>query len=617
MRISLILLIGTIFLISNAQESVRFASYNSQLVIKNKPFASKSTVSNNLDTLQLPFFDDFSRNFVFPDSTLWIDRHAYINNSFPINPPTLGVATLDGLNELGLPHGGTSNDTADFLTSCPINLDNLQDSNIILSFYYQPGGNGDLPEPEDVLFLQFKDSSKKWQTVWSRSDSMLSDFKFVAIPIDTNIYCHKSFQFRLGNIATLSGNLDHWHIDYIYIDKDRSIIDSTFNDIAITNTPSSMLSNYTAMPWRQFKGFETQELKTQLPLHIKSLHPIVGSTDINYQISFTETVTDTLIESIPTTSTTIPYGTSINESYSLNPLLTKLQGNISETFNEDSVRIQAQCIIGDTSIANRPPNDTCIFEQPFYNYLAYDDGSSEKVYGINGVASYERFVAYKFSLNRTDTLRAVQFHFSHFIQKRDNMLFNIIIWKTIDQNNTGSGDVILHREDFKRPQFTEMVNGFSHYTLFPDEPIVLDGDFYIGWGQTDNRSLDVGFDIHSDNSSKLYFNTDGNWNQSGQTGTLMLRPVLGKPVLIASNDPLTTHNTNKIEYYPNPTDDVLYLLKSGLEITITNLSGQMVLKEQDGSKSIFTDQLKNGIYLLTLHDKQNRKTQHSKLIIQH
>ena len=54
--------------------------------------------------LSLPFLDDFSHGGPYPDTNFWIDNAAYINNTYPICPPTLGVATLDGVNNEGQPY---------------------------------------------------------------------------------------------------------------------------------------------------------------------------------------------------------------------------------------------------------------------------------------------------------------------------------------------------------------------------------------------------------------------------------------------------------------------------------------------------------------------------------
>src|SRR5437868_1214518 len=68
--------------------------------ITNSQLSSKPASAVN-DTLLLPFLDDFSKPAIFPRDDLWMDSAAFINDDFPKNPPTIGVATFDGLNKFG------------------------------------------------------------------------------------------------------------------------------------------------------------------------------------------------------------------------------------------------------------------------------------------------------------------------------------------------------------------------------------------------------------------------------------------------------------------------------------------------------------------------------------
>lgn len=124
--------------------------------------------------ISIPFIDDFSNYSVFPNPNLWIDRHAFINNTFAVRPPTVGVATLDALNQYGRIHQNAESTafSADSLTSRPIRLDTLFSpiyrpisiaDSIYFSFFYQPGGGvgqpwqliGDKPEFNDSLIVEF------------------------------------------------------------------------------------------------------------------------------------------------------------------------------------------------------------------------------------------------------------------------------------------------------------------------------------------------------------------------------------------------------------------------------------------------------------------------------
>ncbi|MDP6909323.1 MAG: hypothetical protein QF371_07455, partial [Flavobacteriales bacterium] len=169
------------------------------------------------DTLDLPFFDDFSEPFsrlnnpgdLYPNDDLWLGDQVYVNNHMAINPISQGVATFDGLDEHGLAYGfGFSLPTvSDSLTSKPINLLGAADT-VYLSFYYQAQGMGNAPETLDVLTLEFRDSSGTWNVVWEVEGYILTvyDFNRVMIAVLGEQYLYDGFQFRFKNYASLAGN---------------------------------------------------------------------------------------------------------------------------------------------------------------------------------------------------------------------------------------------------------------------------------------------------------------------------------------------------------------------------------------------------------------------------
>ena len=66
-------------------------------------------------------------------------------------------------------------------------------------------------------------------------------------------YFHDGFRFRFRNKATPSGSLDHWHIDYVGLDKGATIIADTFYvDASFGYVPRHFLKNYSAMPYKQY-----------------------------------------------------------------------------------------------------------------------------------------------------------------------------------------------------------------------------------------------------------------------------------------------------------------------------------------------------------------------------
>ena len=115
-----------------------------------KHFSNAKNKFVTLDTIALPFLDDFSKEDIYPDASLWIDSNVFINRDYPIQPPTLGAATFDGVSKTGCPYDTTAGSTvslpADKLTSKPINLALTPGDSVYLSFYCQAEGRGNDPE---------------------------------------------------------------------------------------------------------------------------------------------------------------------------------------------------------------------------------------------------------------------------------------------------------------------------------------------------------------------------------------------------------------------------------------------------------------------------------------
>ena len=184
--------------------------------------------------------------------SLWIDEDAFINSRYPIDPVTIGVATLDGLNEFGVPHNGFSDPSAygvaDFLTSKPIALADKMNE-VYLTFYYQPQGIGNGPQSEDSLVLEFYAPKEfAWHNIWSVPGKSTQNFRHVIVQVTGSEYLQKGFQFRFKNYATLSGAMDHWHIDYVRLNKNRSAVDSLIVDVAVVKASRSIYKTYEAVP---------------------------------------------------------------------------------------------------------------------------------------------------------------------------------------------------------------------------------------------------------------------------------------------------------------------------------------------------------------------------------
>ena len=90
-----------------------------------KNIVTKSKIKNGIS---LPFIDDFSSCSFGLDTNLWYSGNVFLNSTYPINPPTIGVATFDGLDSSGFAYDLSQNFSwgeADRLTSNPIDISTL------------------------------------------------------------------------------------------------------------------------------------------------------------------------------------------------------------------------------------------------------------------------------------------------------------------------------------------------------------------------------------------------------------------------------------------------------------------------------------------------------------
>lgn len=145
-----------------------------------KNYNTYNARTQDIAPISLPFWDDFStiRNG-YADSTLWqYGQSVWVNEGMGINPPSLNVATFDGLDSLGRPYNVNdilAKGYADKLISAPIRMDLVapaQQANIAITFFYEFKGNGG-PDPGDKFSLSFKNSTNEWDEVWSNRITMV------------------------------------------------------------------------------------------------------------------------------------------------------------------------------------------------------------------------------------------------------------------------------------------------------------------------------------------------------------------------------------------------------------------------------------------------------------
>ncbi len=605
-----------------------------------------------LDTIPvaIPFFDDFSSANIFPSEKHWIDHYAFENDDLPVYPVNLGAMTLDAINDSGnmYPNAvpGPASFIADYLTSRYIRLDSVftpvpralsPADSLYLSFFYQPQGRGKAPQKSDSLILEFLVSPAhdsiipgdtitipdRWRQMWFANGMPLDTFYVknnryfvqVMIPVTDTVFLSDKFRFRFFNYVSLASpalpswqsNTAQWNLDNVYLNMGRNMFDTIYPEIRFIYRSPSLLSRYQSMPYPQYCDDPTNEITDTLDILMSNRDITPHMSNYNYY------VTD------PGGSFSKSYnGGSYNiQPYAISPYVTY------QKFAHPAVPFLIPISQADSAIflvkhvVNAPGTslgDTMQSFQKFFNYYAYDDGTPEASYGLSQTGSQ---LAYRFGLNRSpDTLRAVRMYFNRTLSQNSQQFFYLCVWN----DNAGvPGDTIY--SDLVMPRYADSLNKFVTYHIYP--PLAITGTFYVGWQQTTGDNLSIGFDRYNNSQDEIFWNVTGVWNNSAFSGSLMIRPVVGKPIPLGTND--LSAKDIKITIYPNPCGSgMLHLGIAGsygqnktvedATIFIADMMGRIRMKTAF-QEDVDVSALANGLYFLEIRNRAGMRAGISKFII--
>lgn len=633
-----------------AQETLSGLQTNPAIKGLHQTRHNQKNTTKSKASISLPFIDDFAKSVGLPDSSLWLNDMAFINVSYADSVPSIGVATLDAINSLGLIHENASSlpFSADTLTSKQINLNYPDDNTIFLSFYYEPGGLGDSPDPKDTLILEYYSiDSTRWDKVWyvnfNEADSMLIEnnvlesitdtiygdtitnlkhkFQQVLIPVNHNQYRKDNFQFRFRNYASLSStesnesrasNSDHWHIDFIILNKDRSITDTTIKDVSIIEPITSLFKTYNAVPYKHYTKILNTEIREFVTMHNRNLSNATQNAPKKYFIynlakpqDEPTVFADGGVNSIPPFSTLSSID-KVTHPYPFDPEL-------------DSAAFQLVGTIRSSITGTSPTayiwNDTTRFIQKLYNYYAYDDGTSENGYGLIGEGTEKAMVAMRFNSFEEDTLTGIQIYFNQTLGNANQIDYKIHVWDELD----GKPNSIIYTLDGLD---TTNTNNLNEFIIIPfEEKKLISGAFYIGWQKEYSREmLNVGFDVNRINNDKLFYNYSGEWKQSQYEGTVMIRPMFGRKVeVITGQDKKPTLEKLEFNIYPNPAQDKLNIdLNNNFEMytySIFDSYGRIVSNNSTYESPIDISNINPGIYFIRITNSDNATTTKKFIII--
>jgi hypothetical protein len=559
--------------------------------------------------LYLPFYEDFSTSSVVPDPAKWTDQHVFINNTFSLDPPSVGVATFDAIDRYGNVYAvkgiPVSSDT---LTSVDFDLSVYQGTpeNVRLSFFYQCGGRGEVPEFNDSLVLEFySPSDTLWSKVWYVTLDEPSDFIQQIIEVQPDYFVN-GFRFRFRNYTSLSteevsggegalSNADCWNLDYILMNTESEYYHVTINnDITITDIPRNVLDLYETIPWTHMNtAINTGITRNNITYGIRNYMPQGDSSNIGRSYYVRNYNSGAFLDYEPPWDEQLPNGVLVFREL---PLI----ANFSRSDNLSEGRIEIASYLRTLDFGPKE-NDTSKVLLHFTDTYVYDDGSPEYGFGIEGPSMTGALLALRFRIFEPDTLTGVEMFFNRAYNDYNATLpFQLCVWK---DGGGKPGDLLYMSEEFYYPDFSTVIPGLNRYVV-PGDFILTDSIIYLGWKQQTDAFLNLGYDVNNNNLSRTFVNTGGNWISPGGSllpGTIMIRAVFGNTgVITTSVEPFDVDN--EVTIYPNPVSSVLQI-NSGIPIDrmhLVDMSGRIVYQQTGNIKTIDVSLLSPGIYQVIL-----------------
>ncbi len=589
------------------------------------------------DTLDLPFFDNFTAENGYPSYNRWTDNQVWINNSFPVNQPDYNVATFDHLNAAGKPWKGLLNKSvfvyADSLTSQPINLQFYKtgpittknytpSDSVYLSFFYQTAGLGDIPEAEDSLILFFKTKTGTWKRVWSQTGKNSSAFKQVMVPAFQTEFLHGAFQFRWVNYTKATGNLNHWHIDYVRLDRSRSSKDTGIRDVAIQFASPSLLKDYFSMPYRHFMDNFTDQTLPGHSITVRNLNSAV-TVQTRFQLEIRNRY-DSLVLFRPFSLSSKNVAPGVDGENFGQVKMDTLSGENPFLKLTYKIAPQSDDITPDNYNA-AGNNNVFQSRQTFTPWYAWDDGTAEGGFGLNYefLPDIKGQFAMKFDLLKKDTFRGLAVMFNQSVEDVSNRKFRFRVWRKLSPiGATDNQDELIYETPFELPAYKDTQNGFHYFYL--DTNLLLDkGSYYIGWIQFQKFVLNVGYDNNyryrgqNVKNPNLFYNLLGQWDpvDASVKGVPMLRPLMGSAKEHRMG--LKTAVKSAIRIVPNPSSRSIRIegIKGIKHFAVFSLTGKKVLESIYPTNEILIETLTPGMYIVYCTDNIGNTYSH-KLIKQ-
>jgi len=589
-------LFGVIFLLHLS--IVAHAQFAQIAPIAKQKFIVSEIESNNLRTQninQIPFWDDFSSGI---DTLKWTVKGGSYTETIGINPPSLGMILFDGVDNTGKPYSNSiqNQGESDLITSKPFDFNTIpeeQKESLFLSFFWQAGGLGEIPDENDQLLLQILTREKTWLTIWNQAGGKSNNPELFTQEIIKIIpeWQHSEFQFRFVSDGRKSGPFDSWLLDYVYLNTGRTKNNNiSYPDRSLTQGNNLRLGNYGAFPQAVLEKNSTLTWST------------IKNEFLNLENRFRAMEYSITIEDLETGKKT-----PVNLNTPFNPVPNsrerrKFQSreitNLETPSKPSNLKITTYLTTGDKRLFTISQGDTTYYDQvnygqndtvstffPLLDYFAYDNGSADYAAGINQRSG---ILAVKYNTPEKVYIKGISINFTNRAQL--DLPIDIMIWDQVEKKPLFVKEVLISKPTGE--------DKFAYYEL--DTNIRVSGEFFIGFTQFTNDFIHVGLDKINDQSDKIFYNIAGTWVQNKEViGSLMIRPhvSLTKPFSESRN------SEKKLKIYPNPSDGTLNIEGEFSNPKIFDSFGREIFADREFTSSgeILTFiRNKPGIYLLNL-----------------
>jgi len=592
-RFHLVRILGIIFSLLTSFEG--FAQFVELSPIPNqtiKETKSSPTERINFDNT-IPFWDDFSGGL---DTLKWDFSGTSYTETIGINAPSIGMILFDGVDINGSPYSllRTEQGDADKITSKPFDLSGItpeRSNTLYLSFFWQLGGRGELPDENDELILEFLTKEGTWSREWSQTGGVLLDrdsFQEEVIEVSPS-FQHSNFQFRFYTKGRLSGPFDSWLIDYVFLNTGRTSTDLNFRDRSLTRRNNLRLGDFGAYP----RALLTTDAELWSTVSNEFLNLENRFRAMEFSVSITDTSTMAVLEINQNTPFNPVPNAKERRTFQSRPL-----GEIPIPQSNTTLEITTALTSGDQIFFEINGADTTRYSDvdfrvndvvktyfPLQDYFAYDNGSADYAAGINQRSG---FLAVEYSTPKEVFIKGISINFTN--PRQANQAIDILIWKNLDENP-------IFRKEILIP-----IKGANEQLIYfsLDSNIRVNGTFYIGFAQFTNEFIFVGLDKVNDFGSKIHYNVAGAWVQNEEVkGSLMMRPH----VSIAAPFVESTIPGTALRIYPNPVAN--YLTVEGVfeEIRVFDSFGREIFLNREltsnGEIVTFRGQ-RSGIYVLNV-----------------